>query len=497
MRISEATVTHLIQNLKRQQQKQEHNNSGPSSSTLNPEVVTSQPQLLQSQQPQHQHEHPEPSSQLSELGQVQYQASILHEEGQQQQQPSPSQQQGHGQNQNNLPLQPLQEAPPTSPSSNNSKYTDDSIISMTGPTSFNSGDVQAVILSNHSSFSFLPSVPSRSVQADKTNSVTHGGPLFHFLGDDMGVDNGAMVNTDDNSSHYPIATTIPSPVNVKTELSSFNPPSEAPEPGQKTNVESGEGRLESTSGINYVNSLSHEIAGMVTSKDEDLIEEPEPEQQTSPEDRWDPDQSWETRFFKTILDERRRREEQILLMKQEKEWINQQRYNIEQSKRDLDNIRYDLEIREQRALEIEPFLPMARQLRGMSLGFDELLPWVSAIQEKSVLEKISVSMAAADIAKTIRSYRQVRSLQDAIEHKQKELASIDAAIGQRHQVISTLTNLLNAGVTEAEILEATCFYEWTKQWHTQDSIGGNNGHDAAGSKMFRMRLDDKLIGIGH
>jgi hypothetical protein len=53
-------------------------------------------------------------------------------------------------------------------------------------------------------------------------------------------------------------------------------------------------------------------------------------------------------------------------------------------------------------------------------------------------------------------------LQDAIEHKQKK-ASIDSAIGQKYQVISTLTNLLNAGVTEAEIPESIGFYEWTKQ----------------------------------
>lgn len=45
-----------------------------------------------------------------------------------------------------------------------------------------------------------------------------------------------------------------------------------------------------------------------------------------------------------------------------------------------------------------------------------------------------------------------------------------------------LTNLLNAGMTEAEILEATCFYEWTH---------GGNGNN--GGKIFRMKLDDKLI----
>jgi hypothetical protein len=61
MRISEATITHLIQDWDRQQQKQEHNNSGPSS-TLNAEVVTSQPHLLQSRQPQHQQPPESPQS---------------------------------------------------------------------------------------------------------------------------------------------------------------------------------------------------------------------------------------------------------------------------------------------------------------------------------------------------------------------------------------------------------------------------------------------------
>jgi hypothetical protein len=97
------------------------------------------------------------------------------------------------------------------------------------------------------------------------------------------------------------------------------------------------------------------------------------------------------------MEERRRREEQIQLIQQEKEWINHERdyigehkKRIEQSDRDLNNARYNLEIREQKLLEVEPFLPMARQLRDMSLGFDEMIPWVAAIQEKSVLEKIDV-----------------------------------------------------------------------------------------------------------
>jgi hypothetical protein len=141
----------------------------------------------------------------------------------------------------------------------------------------------------------------------------------------------------------------------------------------------------------------------------------------------------------------------------EKEWINQQRYNIgehkkqiEQSNRDLDNARYNLEIREQRLLEVEPFLPMAKQLRDMSLGFEEMIPWVAAIQEKAVLEKIDIKTAASDIAKTIRSFRQLETLQNAIEQSQKQLMSINVAIGQRHQVISTLINLQNAGVTETD-----------------------------------------------
>jgi hypothetical protein len=85
------------------------------------------------------------------------------------------------------PLQPepdsLQEA-----SSNNSKFTDDSVIHMTSPPSFNiNGDGQSVI----SSSSFLPSIPSCSEQANKTSSVTYGEP-FSYLGMDKDDDS----NTD-------------------------------------------------------------------------------------------------------------------------------------------------------------------------------------------------------------------------------------------------------------------------------------------------------------
>jgi hypothetical protein len=39
----------------------------------------------------------------------------------------------------------------------------------------------------------------------------------------------------------------------------------------------------------------------------------------------------------------------------------------------LNIARYNLEIREQKLLDVEPFLPMARTLRDMSLGFDEIV----------------------------------------------------------------------------------------------------------------------------
>jgi hypothetical protein len=206
---------------------------------------------------------------------------------------------------------------------------------------------------------------------------------------------------------------------------------------------------------------------------------------------WDFDEAWRTRFLKTIMEERRQRSEELALIEHET------RKQIEQSKHNLDSASYSLEIREQKLLEVEPFLAMARQLRDMSLGFEELIPWVASVQEKSTLEKIDLKSAAHGIAQSLRAYRNLETLQKAIGQAKEQLAVLNTFTAQKERAVISLMNLENAGVRESEVIDLINIARWSKQYNagTGQGNGSSKSHNNSagnhnGSKAFK--LDDKL-----
>ena len=96
--------------------------------------------------------------------------------------------------------------------SNNSKYTDVSIIPTTGPQSFdkNNGDWQAV--TNTTTATINNSRPN--VGSTPTLGVRNGGPLSHLLNEDMMIDSDSIItNTDQDviSSPSPSEDVVGSP----------------------------------------------------------------------------------------------------------------------------------------------------------------------------------------------------------------------------------------------------------------------------------------------
>ena len=299
MRISEATITHLIQ---RQQQKQEHNNSGPSSSTLNPQLVRLQPQLLQSRQPQHQQPSKSPkSSQSSQSPQLQ-----------------------------------LFQGPSA-----------DASIS-TGIDMNNTGSPSSMVQKVHSGVG----------QANKTNSVTHvnGGSLSHLDEDsdsdmDTTVNANTNVNANTDSNRTSIITdkeevipsvtsysNLPSPV-LQAPLSTLAsaptsvlsiPSKPEPFPSRDLFIKDPETEMQ-------VIELDTNVKSRYTNQDvnsQSAAPEEEFEQSQSQPSLlsdsantlvdWDSDETWQRRFFK-LMDERRRREEQIRLMDQNRQELEVER----------------------------------------------------------------------------------------------------------------------------------------------------------------------------
>jgi hypothetical protein len=94
---------------------------------------------------------------------------------------------------------------------------------------------------------------------------------------------------------------------------------------------------------------------------------PDPED-PSIEIDWDSDETWQRRFFRTIMDERKQRQE-------ERQELEGERQQIAQIRRNIDQQKYDLEVRENKLIELEPFIPLAKQLQAMKIDITNFLPW--------------------------------------------------------------------------------------------------------------------------
>jgi hypothetical protein len=367
MRISEATITHLIQDWKKRQSQQQ------------------QKRPQQSQQYKEEH--------------------------------------GHGQN--DLPLQPepdsLQEQEaPTSPSSNNSKYTDDSIIRVTGPPSFNtnrtSGDGQAV------------------------NINSNFGPLSHFLSEDTDTDTTTTVNPN-SSPIAKVATPVLAAVvtDKKSEEDDVNTSTKESDHMSFIKVEDPEAQIdiEDIDHITTTNRHIHTQTPEVEKAQERIECKSQPpisdseDNEPSIEIDWDSDQNWQRRFFRSIMDERRRRKEQILLIDQKTRELNEEKQNLAQIRYSIDQQNHNLEVRENKLIELEPFIPLAKQLQAMKIDITNFLPWVETVHEYAVTRNTDLTTTAYNIADDLREYRQLGSLHKAIEHTRQQLSVLDAFTAQK------------------------------------------------------------------
>ena len=158
-----------------------------------------------------------------------------------------------------------------------------------------------------------------------------------------------------------------------------------------------------------------------------------------------------------------------------------QRY-LEIVKQEIDQARNDLDIRESKILQVEPFLPLARQIQDLSLTVDDIIPcfsWIEMIKEKAAVESIDLKTAIHRVAQDLSSYRQLGGMEKSLEQKKGELQMLNTFIVNNQRAISTIIELQNHGVGIDQIYGASKFlYEkFGKEW-------SNNGG--------AFKLDTKL-----
>jgi hypothetical protein len=208
---------------------------------------------------------------------------------------------------------------------------------------------------------------------------------------------------------------------------------------------------------------------------------------------WDPDESYQTRFWNRIMIERKRRQEELLLIEQQRQELNIERQQIAQIRSIIDQQKYDLEVRQNKMIEYESLIPSARELRNCGISLELILPYLSAINEKAVAENIDLKTSANNLVYDIREYRQLGTLQSTINRVKEQLSVLNAFNEQQILAVTTLINLQLAGFSEKDINE---LIGWVTAWN-KSGIGLPGFSQSNGrSSMDGFKLDDKLIGIG-
>jgi len=238
-----------------------------------------------------------------------------------------------------------------------------------------------------------------------------------------------------------------------------------------------------------------DVATQDETTEEEEFEQPQP-QSTLPDSEnplvavaidWDSDQNWQTRFWARIMDERRQRQQELLLLGQKRQELEIERQQIAQIRSNIDQQKRELEVRQNKMIDYESLIPPARELRNCGITLELILPYLSAINEKAVAENIDLKTSANNLVNDIQEYRQLGTLQNTIKRLKEQLSVLDTFNTQKQHAIMTLMNLQLAGLSEKDINELIGLVTaWNKSDIWGLGFGQSNG-----------KLDDKLIGIGH
>ena len=116
-------------------------------------------------------------------------------------------------------------------------------------------------------------------------------------------------------------------------------------------------------------------------------------------------------------------------------------------------MQHDLTTRENRILELEPYLDLAKKLQEMKLEQEAISPWLDIVKETAQMQKIDIKSAATYVAQELSLNKQFGGIQKQIEKANQELTLINMSAIKKQQAITVLGDLLDKGVTESQILQ--------------------------------------------
>jgi hypothetical protein len=127
--------------------------------------------------------------------------------------------------------------------------------------------------------------------------------------------------------------------------------------------------------------------------------------------------------------------------------IDRRQSKLDEWRKRLEQMQYDLTAREARILESEPFLTVAKKLQEMKLALEDALPWIETINEVAQTHKMDLRTSAIFVGQELKLNRQFGGIQRQIEIAQGQLKMLNTISAQKERGLSILAALQNKGVS--------------------------------------------------
>ena len=226
-------------------------------------------------------------------------------------------------------------------------------------------------------------------------------------------------------------------------------------------------------------------------------------------EQWDIDETWPTRLWQRIMEERKQRQQEILL-------IQQMKHELEEEKQQIAQTRHDLEVRESqfadtllqfdnRYCDILCLLPSLKELQSLGLDPHQILTWVETIRFVADIRKTDIKTASyclkEDLSRELGFLQKtLGQTQQQIQQAQQKLTVLNITYADKQGAIQILTALLQKGVTMEEIYGLSMLQKMGRQspgmeWQPPGMQFGNGGNGNGNSSFCKSNIkwDTELL----
>jgi hypothetical protein len=167
---------------------------------------------------------------------------------------------------------------------------------------------------------------------------------------------------------------------------------------------------------------------------------------------------------------------------QEKSRRHHEMLVIDRQKRRLEQMQLDLTTRENRILESEPYLGLAKKLQETKLTLEDTLPWIETINEVAQIQNLNLREAAILVSQELKLNRQFGGVERQLEMAQGQLKMLNITITEKQPLLTTLLKLYQNGVKDDDIIGLSKMIDLSRmgrEWmpgQGQGQCNENNGN---------------------